>query len=73
MNPDTFLQLLQDKFIPALSKRLESDPRDGRILYMGPSTSLDGIDVQIEDKHGRVSTFYINPMTQSFSVVYEAR
>jgi hypothetical protein len=72
MNPSMFLAEVEEKLIPELISKLETDPkkRDGRVIFAGPSRcNLGGIDINIEDKNGSVSTYWIDPMTQSFSAV----
>ncbi|QBX06002.1 hypothetical protein Va3_048 [Vibrio phage Va3] len=73
-DPNLFMKEFKEKFLPELEKRLNSDPkqRGGRIVYVGPSKSdtVQGIDVQIMDKDGVVSTFYVNPFVQTFSPVF---
>lgn len=73
-NPQEFLEKFNKHFLPDLQKRLDDDPktRGGKIVYVGPSQSntVQGIDVQIEDKNGVISTFYVNPFTQTFCPVF---
>lgn len=73
-NPQEFIEKFNKYFLPELQKRLDADPkaRGGRIVYAGPSKTdtIQGIDVQIMDKDGIVSTFYVNVFTQTFSPVF---
>ncbi|ALP47269.1 hypothetical protein phiGrn1_0200 [Vibrio phage phi-Grn1] len=73
-DPNVFIKKLQEEFLPALQKKLEEDPknRGGKIVYVGSSKTdtIQGLDVQISDKNGVVSTFYLNPFTQTFAPVF---
>ncbi|AGN30135.1 hypothetical protein VPFG_00133 [Vibrio phage nt-1] len=71
-NPQEFLDKFNTQFIPELQKRLDNDPRGGKIVYAGSaqSNSVQGIDVQIEDKNGVISTFFVDPFRQTFCPVF---
>lgn len=61
-------------FLDALQARLEHDPqnRGGKIIFAGTTEArnLVGFDVHIEDKNGNVSKFFIDPITNSWEIVY---
>ncbi|CAL9968026.1 hypothetical protein VPHK567_0119 [Vibrio phage K567] len=70
-DPNEFMSKMP-AFLKELQKRLDADPRGGKIIYAGPAKAdnLTGIDVEIEDKNGKVSKFFINPYQQSFYTVF---
>ncbi len=69
-NPQDVIDKMPE-FLKELEKRLNADSRGGKIVYAGPARAdnINGFDVDIEDKNGVVSTFYIDPFTCSFYTV----
>lgn len=60
------------EFLQALQKRLDVDDRGGKIVYAGPSRAeniASHIDVEIEDKNGKISKFSIDPFNTTWTVV----
>ncbi|AUR85844.1 hypothetical protein NVP1081O_109 [Vibrio phage 1.081.O._10N.286.52.C2] len=72
MDPNLFVTKFNDEFLPKLQAALAADSRGGQITYVGNSRcpSVQGIDVDIEDKNGITSSFYLDPFTWTFSAVF---